>query len=508
MAERERKGSAVMQSVSLLMIGTILSKVTGFLREILVAHRFGSGVISDSFVLTNGISDILFCAVGMAISINFIPCYTRLDGKNRKDRFTSNVMNLTALILLIGSALAFLFPGVVLTVFAGGLQGEAAQVSSLMLRIVVFASIPIMLSHLFQAYCQVNGEFLTTALYGVFINLITIVFIFLAGVSNYWLLSVGTLTGNFLGMLLPLWGMKRKGFRYSPVCTVRDDAVKRMLFLTGPLLAENLASNLSLLVDRNLASFLDTGTITSLSYAGNITNIASTMIATAILTATFPLFSKMLSAGENEAFEGQFEKYAAVICCLLAPISVFMILNAKDIVTFIFEHGAFNAAATMTVTESMICYAAGVLPMGLQSYLIRGFYAMQDTKTPVKIKVFALVCNIVLNLASVHFLRHMGIALSTSVSYVIAYFLLAHAMRKRHGVRCVRRITPEAGISLLLSAVPGAAVWFLFNRLCFVPNLLLKLLAEGVLFLGLFTLGLWGFRRERFREVISTLKRH
>ena len=100
------------------------------------------------------------------------------------------------------------------------------------------------------------------------------------------------------------------------------------------------------------------------------------------------------------------------------------------------------------------------------------------------------------------------VALSTSVSYVIAYFLLAHAMRKRHGVRCVRRITPEAGISLLLSAVPGAAVWFLFNRLCFVPNLLLKLLAEGVLFLGLFTLGLWGFRRERFREVISTLKRH
>ncbi len=507
MSEATIKKNAVIKSASLLMAGTILSKALGFLRELIVAYKYGSGVISDSFILTNGVSDILFCAIAIAISVNFIPCYTRIEGADNRDRFTSNLLDISVLVLLIGSIATFLFPKIVLVLFANGLNDAAKRVSITMLRIVIFSSIPIILTSLFQAYCQANGEFLTTAICGSVINSVIIVFILLSNSNSYYLLSVGTLVGNFFGMLIPLYGTRKKGFHYHPILSFRDDSIRSLILLTGPLLIENVASNLSLLVDRNLASYLDSGTITGLSYAGNIANIASTMIATAIMTATFPMFSKLIASGDQDQFSSQFRKYASVISFLLGPISVFMILNANDIITVIFEHGAFNSAATKIVSECMICYAIGVLPMGLQSYLIRGFYAMQDTKNPVKIKVFALMCNIILNLITVRFIQHIGIALSTSVSYIIAYFLLTRSLKKKHGVDSIREITKEGGLSLLLSIIPGVLINLLFNHLFSIKFLVLKLLAEGVLFVLSYGIMMTIFRRDTMSGILKVLKR-
>jgi putative peptidoglycan lipid II flippase len=273
-------------------------------------------------------------------------------------------------------------------------------------------------------------------------------------------------------------------------------------------MVEDIASSMSLLVDRNLASFLDKGTISGLGYAGTIGNIASTMIATAIMTASFPMFSKMLASGERDRFSLQFGKYAAAISYLLGPISVFMILNSNDIVTFIFEHGAFDKAATKIVSESMMCYAVGVLPMGLQSYLIRGFYAIQDTKTPVKIKVFALACNITLNLITVRYIKHMGIALSTSVSYGIAYFLLTRSLKKKHGIEGMGKITAEGCLSLIFSIVPGVGLFFVFNKMIIhIPNLFIKLMLEGILFVGSFIALMIVFRRDRVKDIVGAIKR-
>ena len=507
MSDKYLNRNSVIKSASLLMVGTIFSKFLGFLRELMVAYKYGSGIISDSFVLTNGVPDILFSAIGIAISINFIPCYTRIKGNEERDRFTSNLLNISVLILLGGSIFTAIFPKTVLILFASGLNDQAEYISTLMLRIVIFSCIPIMLSSMFQAYCQANGEFLTTAVCGSVINVIIIAFIIISSSDSYYLLSIGTLFGYFVGMLIPLYGMKKIGFHYYRICSFREDSIRMLIILTAPLLIENIASNLSLLVDRNLASYLDSGTITGLSYAGNITNIASTMIASAIITATFPLFSRLIAGGQQEQFFSQFERYASAISYILAPISVFMIFNAGDIVRFIFEHGAFTSSATKIVSESVVCYAVGVLPMGLQSYMIRGFYAMQDTKTPVKIKVFALFCNIILNLITVRFIQHKGIALSTSVSYIIAFFLLTRSLKKKHGIDNIGEITKEGGLSLLLSIIPCVLIYLLFNHFFTIKFPILKLLAEGVLFVLSYGMMMTIFRRSIMESIVKVFKR-
>ncbi len=489
------------------MIGTILSKILGFARELIVAYRFGAGSISDAFVLTNSIPTLIFVSVATAININFIPYYHKIKEEEERNRFTSNLTNLSMLILLIGCVIISIIPKIVLKIFASGLPEETERYAVLMLRIVVFSIIPIILSYLYQAYLQANDSFISTALYGIITNLAVILFTFIASAERYYLLSVGTIVSHIVGFLPIVYAVKKRtSFQYLLYIKFNDQRIKDIVLLTVPLMLEDLAASMSLLVDRNLASFLDQGTISGLGYAGTIGNIAATMIATAIMTATFPTFSRLLASGEKKAFSVQFEKYAAVICYLLGPISVFMISNAKDIVKIVFEHGLFNSTATKIVSESMVCYAVGVLPMGLQSYLIRGFYAMQDTKTPVKIKVFALICNIILNLLSVRFLQHKGIALSTSVSFIIAYFLLVRSLKKKHQVDCVDKITAEGMFSLIMSIIPALVLFVIFNKVFFIPNLLLKILAEGILFIVFYFSLMLAFRRERLNDIIRVLK--
>lgn len=496
----------IMKASIMLIFCTAVSKALGFVRELAVAYRFGAGSISDAFVLTNSIPTLIFVSIATAININYIPCYQRINTQEEKNRFTSNLTNITLIVLLNGCFLIELAPNIVLKIFANGLSEETAHISIVMLRIVVFSIIPIALSYIFQAFLQANNQFLSTALYGIISNIIVILFTLIATPKYYFLLSVGTIVSYSAGFSLIIFNVHKKTpFRYTPHIRFNDSAIKSLIILTLPLLIEDIASSMSLIVDRNLASYLEEGTISALGYAGTIGNIASTMIATAIMTSTFPVFSKLLAENNKKEFGIQFSKYAIIMIFLLSPISVFMILNSNDIITFIFRHGQFDNSATKIVSESMSCYAVGVLPMGLQSFLIRGFYAMQETKTPVKVKVFALICNIILNLISVKFIQHMGIALSTSISYLISYVLLSNRLRKQ-GVDEVKMITHEGIIAFALSLVSGSVSLLPSNSLFNIDCLILKIIVKGFVFLILYFGLVLLFRKKCFIEIFHSLK--
>lgn len=503
----KKKGN-IFAATIILMAGTVLSKTLGFARELVVAYKYGAGSISDAFLLTNGIPEMIFSAVGIAIGINYVPICQRLKDREEQDRFTSNLLNIILVVLLAGCILINFFPQFVLKFFAMGLADETERYAVIMLRIVMFAVIPITVSHLFQAYSQVNGRFHTTALFGVITNIVMIAVTLLSCDKTYYLLSIGTILANTAGMLVVIYGAGRSGYRYSRVFEPFQDHIKALIVLTVPLLAENIASNMSLLVDRNLASFLDSGTISGLSYAGTLGNVAVAMISGAIITATFPSFAKLTADHDYEGFEDSFNKYAYISIFLLCPVSMAMLFHAKDIVIFIFEHGAFGSADSRVVWESMACYAAGIVPLGIQSYLIRGFYALQDTKTPVKVMVFSLVCNIVLNLATVRIWRHIGIALSTSISAVIAYVLLTYFLYKKYNMKSIKKICKNMLMGMLISFISGAVSYLLFNCLLYVNSLFLKLMLEMIIFAIVYIVMLLLVNRSILVIMVNTIKKN
>lgn len=479
---RSRTGRAI----GTLMLGTLLSKILGFVRELTVAYKFGAGSITDAFVLTNGIPTVLFSAIAIAVSINYIPVYVGLSDRNSKNVFTSKLINIYAIVLLAGCLIMIAFPKAVLFIFASGLTGESKHYSVVMLRIMAISAVPIILSGIFQAYSQAEDRFVSTSLYGIIVNTIIIVTTIVVLPENYFLLSVGTVLANFCGMFYVAHNAHRCGYRYSFNFRFRDDKLKELFLLTLPLLVENIASNLSGIVDKNLASYLQDGIISGLNYANTLGNIASSVIASAIITATFPMNSRLINDGDADGFKSNFIKYAKILIYILLPISGFMFFDAAEIVKVVFERGAFDATATNIVAECMMFYALGTTFGGLQTYLVRGFYAMKETKTPVKVMVFSLICNMVVNVLLVFSLRHKGIALSTSLSYLIAVELLLILLKKRCGINVMKLVNCEL-VKVIAVVGSVASVVYAINRigLC-VMNLYLSFVINGMIYVAIY----------------------
>ncbi|MBR3376592.1 MAG: murein biosynthesis integral membrane protein MurJ [Mogibacterium sp.] len=496
--------TSIAHATIILMIGTVISKLLGFFREIIVAYQFGAGSISDAFLLTNSIPTLLFGSVATVVGISYIPYCQSIDNKEKIDYFTSNLLNIILVFLFAGCICVNVFPEIFIKIFGGGLNAETHDFAVAMLRIVVFSIIPIIVSHYFQAYSQINGQFQTTALFGIVTNIIIIAFTVISRDQTYYLLSLGVVIANSAGMLLALYGIKKLDYKYSFVLNIHDKDIKAIIILTIPLLIENIAYSLSLLVDRSLASYLDSGTISGLSYAGTIGNIASAMVIGSIITAVYPTLSRIV-AKERESLDFNLVKYSKGIIFILCPLSFILVFCAKDISTFIFYHGAFSNSSLSVVWESLICYAVGVVPAGLQTYLIRCYYALKDTKTPVFIQVFALLCNITLNLLSVKYLKHMGIALSTSISYLIALIILAIMLKRKHKVDCMKRmavITLCGVASALIAGISSFGVIQLLDTEALIIRLIIETTVFSVVYIGISGL----IQRETLLSGINIMK--
>lgn len=499
------KKTSIVHATLILLIGTALSKILGFAREILVAYQFGAGNISDAFLLTNGIPNLLFGSIALVVGISYIPYCQTIEGKEKIDFFTSNLLNCITVALIVGCAIVITFPKTVLRIIAGGLNTEAQYYAIVMLRIVVLSIIPIVLAHLFQAYSQINGQFHSTAWFGLITNTIIIVFTLITREETFYLLSLGVVAANCAGMMLSIWSIRSLRFHYSFIINPRDQDIKGIVLLTIPLLIENIAYSMSLLVDRSLASYLDSGTISGLSYAGTLGNIASTMIASSIITAVYPTISR-LAAKERESLDFHLALYSKAIVFILCPVSFALVFFAQDVVTIIFNHGAFKGSSLAVVWQSLICYAIGVVPAGLQTYLIRCFYAIKDTKTPVFIQVFALICNIILNIISVKYLKHMGIALSTSISYLIALILLAVLLMKKHKISSVPQITIDAMKGVLCAVVAGAVSFGSIHWGKINIDILWKMVIEMLIFIAIYMGTSWFFQKETIKMSLQLIK--
>lgn len=497
--------TSIAYATFILMVGAITSKLLGFMRELIVAYKFGAGNISDAFLLTSSIPNLLFGAIATVVGISYIPYCQTLNKKEKIDYFTSNLTNCIIIILLAGCILVNIFPRLVLKILAGGLNSESADYAVVMIRIVVFSIIPIIMAHLFQAYSQVNEQFHSTAWFGVVTNTIIILFTLTANNHTFYLLSIGVVTANIIGMLMTIKGTHHLHFRYSIVLNPFDQDIKKIVVLTIPLLVENLAYNMSLLVDRSLASYLDSGTISGLSYAGTIGNIASGMISSSIITAVYPTISRLASK-EKKILEPHLIRHSKWIVFILCPISFVFVFFAPDFVSIIFNHGAFKNASLGVIWQSLICYSIGAVPAGLQTYFIRCFYAFRDTKSPVFIQVFSFIINIMLNLLSVKYFRHMGIALSTSISYLIAFILLAIILKRKHNVSCVNKIIIDAISGCLNAFLAGIGTIVIVRSIC-IDNFLWRFIFE-VSFFAMIYIGLaWVIQRETIKIGLDVIIR-
>lgn len=308
-------------------------------------------------------------------------------------------------------------------------------------------------------------------------------------------------------MLMMVYSARKAKLHYSYVFRPSDPSIREMVRLTVPLMMTNVTWNLSVLVDRNIAAFLGTGIITAMAYGQLLALVLSGLVADSVTTATFPALSNLAAKGERERFATMLFSCVRLLLYVVCPVSVFMSFFSDDIVICVLEHGAMQESSAKVIWECTVCYAVGIVPAAIQSFFLRAFYALHDTKAPSYTVLIYLLCNMGFSIMSSRFFGYAGVVLSTSIAYYIGLFLMAHFFKRNHGIVVTPSLLSESWPCLVISILPALGIFCLLRVFVVIDSRLIRLVLESILFFGLYTAILFVTHKSLFGQMVSMVRR-
>lgn len=460
--------SKVAKSTILLMIATILSKVLGFGRELVLASSYGASEYSDAYLMAMNIPLVILTVIGSTISTVFIPTYFDINnrlGKEKALKFTNNVFNIVMVVCILLIMICCIYITPLVKIFAMGFEGEILQLTIKFTQISIIGIIFTGLSYIISSYLQVNNNFIIPGLISIPKNIIIIASIILSINYNPYIMIWGSLLGTMIEFIVQIPYAVKQKYKYIPYINIKDEYIKRAMWLIGPVLIGVAVNQVNVMVDRTLASTLETGSISALNYANKLNGFVTAIFITSIASVIYPKLSKLSSENDKEKFSKSAVQSINSIILLVIPISVGAIVLSTPIVELLFQRGEFDARATNMTANALIMYSIGMVAFGLRDILGKVFYSLKDTKTPMKNGVIAMLMNIVLNIILVKYLKLAGLALATSISSIICILLLFKALNNKIGYFGQDKIIKTTLKSMISAIMMGIVVYFSYSLL-------------------------------------------
>lgn len=452
-----------------LMIVTILSKVLGFMRELVLASFYGTSIYSDAYLIALNIPTVIFAAIGTAISTTFIPIYYESDkigGKVKCNKFTNNVLNIAFILSLILSVVGFIFTDQLVKLFAIGFEGDTLKLTIDFTRILIFGIIFTSISEVIKGYLNANNNFsIPGIMSGVPFNIMVIVAIILSAKINPYILPVGTLIAISSRFIFQIPFAYKYGYKYKSYINIKDEDIKKMIWLLGPVFIGVAVNQVNTMIDRTLASTLAVGSISALNYANRLNAFVLGVFITSIASVIYPMLSKLSSDDDKDNFCQSIVKSVNIVILLIIPISVGAIVLCNPIVKLLFQRGAFDLNATNMTSIALAMYSIGMIGFGLRDILGKVFYSLQDTKTPMINGAISMVMNILFNLVLVRYMGHSGLALGTSISSIICIILLFYSLKKKIGYFGEDKIIKVIIKSLIAASIMGIITFHVYGLL-------------------------------------------
>lgn len=425
------------KSVSMIVVISLGSKVLGFFREALIASRYGSGAGTDTFFIALSTVTLFSALFTQTINTTLIPVLSDVEvheDRKGKLKFFNNFLNTIALVAIIVSVLAFFLTPYVMQVIGKGFTGEQFEFGIQLTRL----GLPILLISAvvgsFRGYLQSEELFAESALSPIPFNLVYIVFLyFIAQRFSITALMVVAVLAEASKLLVPIPSLRKIGYKYRFRLDPKDKHMKQMTTLIPPVLLSVGISDLNNIVDKSMASSLTEGSVSALNYAGILQGIIHSVFIMAIITVVFPILSKEANAENYNRLKKIMQMSMNIVLLILIPATIAMLVLAEPAVKFAYQRGQFGDRAALMTTTALMAYSIGLVGAGVNSLLVRIFYALQDTKTPMINSIYALVLNVILNIILVRSLGHNGLALATSVTTTITALILLYNLRKKIG---------------------------------------------------------------------------
>lgn len=463
---------------SSLVVGclTMISRVLGLLRDIAIAALAGATAHADAFFVAFKIPNFLrrLFAEG-AFAQAFVPVLSEFrstrsiaDVRLLIDR----VAGLLGSVLIFVTVLAVIGAPVVAAIFAPGfMQDEAKyQLTSELIRITFPYLLFISLAGFIGAILNSYQRFAVPAITPVILNL-SLISAALWGVRFFdepvFALAWGVFVAGVAQFLFQLPFLARLHLLPRPKINTKDEGVRKILWLMVPALFGVSVSQINLLLDTVLASFLPTGSVSWLYYSDRLVELPLGVFAIAVSTVILPSLSRKYAANDRAYFARTLDWAVRLILLICIPAAFALLILAEPILITLFQYGELTAYDVEMAAVSLRAYTLGLLPFMLIKILAPGYFSRQNTKTPVKIGIIAMVANMVMNIAFViplhlYFqLGHAGLALATAMSAALNAGLLWHGLVKEQ----VFALQPgffRALASYLLAAAVMAAMllWF------------------------------------------------
>lgn len=461
-------GSGLLKSSSVVSVMTLLSRILGLVRDVVVASYFGAR--ADAFFVAFKIPNFFrrLFAEG-AFSVAFVPVlseYRTQRGLPDVQRLVAAVMGSLGLSLGLITAIALVGAPLLAMIFAPGFMQDPAKMALTadMLRITFPYLMLISLTAFYGSVLNSYGQFAIPAFTPVLLNICLIV-------SALWLspvletpimaLAWGVLIAGFVQLLFQLPFVARQKLLVRPRYQPKDEGVMRIMKLMVPALFGVSVSQINLLLDVLLASFLEAGSVTWLYYSDRLAQLPLGIFAIAIGVVILPSLSRKFAEDNPDNFADTLDWAVRMVMLIGVPAALAICLLAEPLMATLFYHGEMTAYDIGKMAMSVKAYGFGLLAFMLIKVLAPGYYARQDTKTPVKIGIMAMVANMILNLALVFPLAHVGLALATAISAYFNGFLLFWGLKKSGHYR----FDKGWGVYLLRmllanGALVGLLLWF------------------------------------------------
>lgn len=501
---------------------TLLSRITGLIREFLIARTFGASVYTDAFFIAFRIPNLLrrLFAEG-AFSQAFVPIlaeYKNQQGEEKTRNLTNHVATVLAWTLLATTLVGIIAAPAIVLLMASGFAGDsqafglAVVMTKIMFPYILFMSLVALAGGILNTW----REFRVPAFTPVLLNLsfITASLLLAPHLSEpVYALAIAVFVGGAIQLAFQIPALRKIGMLprlgLNPVVALRDPGVKRVLRQMLPATFAVSVAQISLIINTNIASHLTDGSVSWLSYADRLMELPTGLLGVALGTILLPSLSKAHACGDQQEYSSLLDWGLRLTFLLAMPAAIALMVLSEPLTTTLFHYGKFDAHSVDMTAQALIAYGVGLMGLILVKILAPGFYAKQDIRTPVKIGIGVLIATQLMNILFVPWIAHAGLALSIGLAATINAAVLFYLLKKR-GL-----YAPEPGWSLFLIRLGGAlfllagvGMWIAaqfdwiglksepFLR---IGALLLVIVACAVSYFG--ALLLMGFRFRDFRRV-------
>ncbi|NQV79329.1 MAG: murein biosynthesis integral membrane protein MurJ [Alphaproteobacteria bacterium] len=469
---------------------TLISRILGFVRDILVAAILGTGLVADAFFVAFKLPNFFrrLFAEG-AFNAGFVPMFSSIlerDGKAAAQAFAEQALAVLLATLFIFVTVVQIAMPLAMYGLAPGFIDEPDKfdLTVTLTRLTFPYLLFISLVSLAGGILNSVGRFAAVAATPILLNLTLIAFLGLGARSFATpghALAWGVAVAGVIQFVWVAGALARAGYRLRLPRPRLTPRVRELLWLMLPAAVGAGVVQINLLTDVIIASLLPEGSISFLYFADRVNQLPLGVIGIAVGTALLPLLSRQVAAGDTSGAADSQNRAIEVALFLTLPATAALMVLAPAVVSVLFERGAFDSTASQATAFALIGYVVGLPAYVLIKVLTPGYFARKDTRTPVRIAIIAMIVNLCLNLILIWPLAHVGLALATALAAWLNVALLADGLRRRGHLhldpRLRRRLVRTVGVTVVMAL----ALWFARDAL----NLAGVLQAPGTRIAGL-----------------------